>query len=72
MELRMAREEQAVILLQIIWVAAHDSLRRMHPRRSIIDSDGHEWTVIKLWSCVHDITAELGYPPAPRMGQVWS
>lgn len=40
------------ILLQLLWVAAHHGLRQQ--RR-----------VAHLWAHVHDVTAELGHPPAP-------
>jgi hypothetical protein len=51
------------VLLQIIWVAAHVGLREWSRERR---------PTAAQWSHVHDITIELGCPPAPRMGRVWS
>ena len=52
-----------MILLQIVWVAAHVGLEQWSRDRR---------PTAGMWSHVYDITKELGFPPAPQMGQEWS
>lgn len=52
-------------LLTCLWVAAHHGLRSV--RRDPLDAAPYPLTAwhVLLWGYVHDLTAELRFPPAP-------
>ncbi len=55
------------VVLQLLWVAAHHGLRQRCSARDPQDTAScprATWDA-RMWNHVHDITKELGHPPAP-------
>jgi hypothetical protein len=54
-------------LLQLLWVAAHHGLRRRSAARDPHDAAPYPLAAwyARLWGHVHDVTKNLGHPPAP-------
>ncbi len=54
------------IMLQLVWVAAHHGLRADGAKPVALRRFGYS----NMWPLVHDITAVLGFPPAPGPHEV--